>query len=187
MKAVFDIDSAQPPFTRRVVLLGGLSAALAACTQTIMEQNVAQSVTIRRVSVITTNISRYSVRELRISRERFAADLKAEIEGKLGRRQMANGNAELVVSVARVWLKSPAESLFFGGPSFIDTQVTVRRISDGVAISGPMQFSGTSGGRLGGLFGAMGAPSALDDYRTTLAGFATMLNAALFEGGATSY
>ena len=184
----FSPKSPRRLFSRRGILLGGLSVALAACTQTILEPEVAQSVTIRRVSVVMTNTAQYSVRELTISRDRFASDLKTQVERKLGNRFTRNGNAELIIAPKRVWLKTPGESLFIGGPSFIDAEVTVRRISDGATISGPSQFSGMAQQpRMGGIFGAMGAPSAQDDYRLTLEGFADMINAALFEGGATTY
>ena len=162
--------------------------AVAACTQTLMEEGVARSVTVRRISVLTDNITHYSVRGLPISRARFADELRNHIQQELGERAQPAGNAELIVVVKRVWLKSPGESLFMGGPSFIDAEVTVRRVSDGGIIAGPTKFSGVSQQqRLGGIFGAISAPSAQDDYQQTLRGFAIRINQALFEGGATTY
>lgn len=182
-------DSRTKGFTlsRRALLLTGLSVAIGACTQTILEPDVAQSVTIRRVVVLTSDLASYSVRELPISPDQLASDLQSHVEVELGNRRVPNGNADLIISVTRVLLKSPGLSFLAGGPSYINAQVEVRRVSDGAVISGPMTFSGNSGPRMGGIFGAMSAPSAQDDYRMTLKGFAEMINAALFEGGATQY
>ncbi len=174
--------------TRRRVLAGGAILALGACTQTLMEARVAQSVTIRRIVILTNSITQYSVREMAVTRARFAADLERHIRAELGNRVQPDGNAELIVVVKRIWLKSPGQSFLIGGPSFIDADVTVRRIADGLIIAGPTSFSAVSHHRRwGGIIGAMGAPSAQDDYLQTLRGFAVRINEALFEGGTTTY
>ena len=173
---------------RRGVMFGIAAVALTACTQTLMEPAVAQGVTVRRISVLTDNVTHFSVRELAIDRQRFAADLTAAVRSAIGARARGDGNAELIINVNRVWLKSPGESFLLGGPSFVDAEVTVRNVADGTVIAGPTTFSGISSQtRMGGIVGALSAPSAQDDYDHTLQGFATMINEALFEGGTTTY
>lgn len=136
----------------------------------------------------TSEIGQYSVRGLPISQDRFARDLTSEVERQLGSRRRTDGNADLIISVTRVLLKSPELSLIAGGKSFIDAKVLVRRVSDGSAIAGPTVFSGLpEETRMGGIVGVMTAPKALDDYNETIEGFAEMLYEALFEGGTTTY
>ena len=170
---------------RRAVLLAGLATILTGCVQTVVAPDRAAGLSIRNVTVELDALGTYNVRGLPISRQQFAADLADSIDTALGPRRSRAGNTDLVVSVTRVLIKGPEMSLIAGGQSFIDARVTLRNASDGSVISGPKVFSGLSQKtRLGGVIGALSAPSAAQDYRDTVAGFCRMLNAAIFEGGA---
>ena len=174
-------------FNRRV-FCGMLALALAACTQTIMPTETAEGVSIRNVSVSTSELGQMSVRGLPISRQQFATDLTTAIEREISSSRSSSGNANLYVSVTRVLLVSPEQSFLVGGRSFIDAKVRVSRVSDGTLIAGPVVFSGLSDDvRMGGIVGAVTAPDARSDYEATVTGFAEMIREAMFEGGSTIY
>ncbi len=187
-KADLGVGNPGSNMPRRAFLLAALTLPLAACVQTVLTPEVAQDVTIRRVTVRTDQLGQMSVRGLPITPERLASDLQTALEGELGKRMSSSGNADLLISIDRVLLVSPGQSFVIGGRSFIDATVVVTRVSDGARIAGPKTFSGLpEGARPGGIIGAIAEPEAWEDYRTTVSGFATMLEKALFEGGAPIY
>ncbi|MCA0045238.1 hypothetical protein [Celeribacter litoreus] len=174
--------------TRRAVLLSALALGLAACTQTLIEPEVAQSLTIRNIGYSTANLRLMNVRGLPISEQQLVSDLDIAIRRELAPYMSRGGNADLHIDLTRVLLKGPEMSLVAGGNSFIDAKVSVTSVMDGTPVLEPKVFSGMEDEmRWGGIIGAMSAPPAQEDYDNTVNGFAVMLRQALFEGGATMY
>ncbi len=170
---------------RRFIVLG-IAATLSGCVQTVMEAEAARGVTIRAINVDTSRLKAMEIRGLPIAKDRFAKDLEAAIGREIASRRSKSGNADLYVVVTRVHLVSSGQSFMVGGRSFIDASIVVVRRSDGARIGELDKFSGwPEVPRMGGIVGALSAPSPAEDYAATLAGFADMLEDALFEGGSS--
>lgn len=153
--------AAAAPMTRRSLLAGGAALALSTCMQTVMTPELAQTVTIRHVTVSTDELGQFTLRDLPITRAQFASDLDARVTAALAPHRSPRGTADLVISVRRVLLKSPEMALLVGGPSFIDATILVQRVSDGTPIAGPTTFSGTPEEvGMAGLVGVVTSPTA---------------------------
>lgn len=184
---VTTIESNRTGKARGAILAAFVMAGVAGCTQTIMEESVAAGVTIRTVQVDATGANKNSIRGLPLEPAQIEADIRSAVETEIADRRARNGNADLSITVNRLHLVPPEQSFFAGGQSFIDATVTVVG-RDGQTIAGPTKFSGQNeSGRMGGIIGAISAPSPMEDYGNTLTGFAKQIREALFEGGATVF
>ncbi len=171
--------------SRRTALLGALSVPIAGCMQVVMDPEVARDIVVRRVIVDMSAVELLSTRTLPITSSEFGHDLASAVRQELGPRFAETGNADLYLKIKRVFLVSEGYSLMFGGRSFIRASVVVLRAEDRTRVGELKDFTGFPlEARLGGILGAMNTPGPQEDYRATLAGFASMLEDALFEGGA---
>ncbi|OBY25966.1 hypothetical protein [Leisingera sp. JC1] len=121
-------------------------------------------------------------REYTISETQFIQQLDAALTRQIQARGM-NGGTKAVLSVTptKLALVSPGQALVVGGRSQIEGIVTLKT-TQGETLVAPVTIKGfTDELRAGGLIGAMTTPSASEDYRRTLDGFANNVSRKLFE------
>lgn len=156
----------------RILLLLAL-IGLTACTQRLLDDHSAALLTVRNVQIDTSAIEGVKGRKMAfdVPPEQIAADLEAVLREKLG--ASPNGNGDVLVQVKTVRLMSRLQEYALGGASYVTGMITVTDVATGREIVPPTKITGASQRiRIGGIIGAVVAPTAKKDYEQTLKGFA---------------
>lgn len=136
------------------------------------EQVVAPAITANSVTVDVSRFPGIEGRELVRSSQAIAQDLTTALTRSLSGGAVA-GNANVTLQLTSVRLTSPVSAAAFGGPSRIAGILTVTDAADGSVLFGPETVEGTSKTvRVPGAIGVVTSPSAANDYRQTVDGFA---------------
>lgn len=160
------------PIVSRVLILLAL-IGLTACTPRLLDDRAAAVLTIRNVTVDTSAIEGVKGRKMSfdVPPDQIAADITAALTEKLG--AMPTGNGDVLVTVKTVRLMSRLQEYALGGASYIKGEITVTDVATGREIVPATKITGASQRiRIGGIIGAVVAPTAKKDYEQTLKGFA---------------
>ena len=169
--------------TRRSLFALGALVLLAACMEPLADESVTRNLVVRDIYINTDNIEGIEGREIVVSPEKIRADLTMALISELGYRRSDTGNADVVISITKVHLLSPGGSLMIGGNSFIKGVIKVTEVGTGKVLVPATKVTGLSEQkRLGGIIGAMSSPSAANDYRATIIGFARNVKNSLTAG-----
>ncbi|MFT6022878.1 MAG: hypothetical protein ACI9PY_000989 [Ascidiaceihabitans sp.] len=173
-------------FTRRIFSIFAV-LALAACTQqaALVDQNVKSSIYIKSIVINAQTLQKpITGRDLVKTRKQIGADVKAAVTRSVQARGLNGPSpATLHIALTKVQLVSPGQSWAIGGKGFIEGVVSVKSAS-GKDLIAPQTIKGFSEDvRLGGLIGALTAPTAELDYAQTVQGFANGAVRKIFEGG----
>lgn len=144
-----------------------------ACTPRLLDDKAAAVLTVRNVTVDTSEIEGVKGRKMSFDMPpaQIAADITAALREKLA--ASPTGNGDVVVKVQTVRLMSRLQEYALGGASFIKATITVTDVATGREIVPPTKITGASQRlRIGGIVGAVIAPTAKKDYEQTLKGFA---------------
>jgi hypothetical protein len=148
--------------------------ALLGCTAPqMLEDQAAANLVVRNVTVDTAAIAGVAGRKLAfdVPPARINADLTQALARKL--LPTPQGNADVRVTVTEVRLMSRMQEMVLGGASYVKGTLTVTDAATGRQIVTPTKVFATSQRvRIGGPIGAAVAPTAQNDYRETIAGFA---------------
>lgn len=151
------------------------SAPAASATETSTttpEQTIAPAIIANSVKVDVSRFTGIEGRDLALSPEAVAQDVTAALSRALSGGTAA-GNADVTLQLTSVRLTSPVSAAAFGGPSRISGILTVTDAEDGSVIFGPETVDGSSKTvRIPGAIGVVTSPSAENDYRQTVDGFA---------------
>ncbi|MEO9514558.1 MAG: hypothetical protein ABJG55_02370 [Paracoccaceae bacterium] len=168
-------------FSRRTFLTLAAGVFLAACSQApLLAPDAAQDVRIRTVSVDVSGFEGITGREFDVTPEQLQADITAAL-----RRQFAPtnaGNADVAVSVSSVRLVSPGAAFAFGGTSRIAGVVQITNTESGEFILPATEVVGLADGTYapGGVIAALSTKSPENDYKNTVASFASDIKRRLF-------
>jgi hypothetical protein len=147
--------------------------ALTACTPRLLDDKAAAVLVVRNVTVDTSAIEGVKGRKMAFDMppEQIAADITAALREKLG--AVPSGNGDVLVKVQTVRLMSRLQEYALGGASFVKGEITVTDVATGREVVPPTKITGASQRlRIGGIIGAVVAPTAKKDYEQTLKGFA---------------
>lgn len=175
---------------RRTFMALIAATALTACEEhtALIETTVSQNISIVDVQIhpgalpLKADGKVRTGREYALTEEEFNQQLDASLTRQIRARGL-NGPTPAILKVTptKLSLISPGQSFLVGGRSLIEGIVTLESTS-GETLAGPLTVNGfTDELRAGGLLGAMTAPSAAEDYRRTLNGFANNVSRKLFE------
>jgi hypothetical protein len=160
-----------PQVSRFLLLLALIG--LTACTPRLLDDKAAAGLTVRNVTVDTSAIEGVKGRKMSFDMppDQIAADITAALREKLGATPAGNG--DVVVKVQTVRLMSRLQEYALGGASYIKGEITVTDVATGREIVPATKITGASQRlRIGGIIGAVVAPTAQKDYEQTLKGFA---------------
>lgn len=177
-------------FNRRSFLALASAALLAACEEhtALVDPTVSSNINVVDVQINPGSLplkedgTVRTGREYTLSETQFIQQLDAALTRQIQARGM-NGGTKAVLSVTptKLALVSPGQSFVVGGRSQIEGIVTLKT-TQGETLVAPVTVKGfTDELRAGGLIGAMTTPSASEDYRRTLDGFANNVSRKLFE------
>ncbi|WP_299146877.1 hypothetical protein [uncultured Tateyamaria sp.] len=144
---------------------------VAACTQPVLQEGTPQTFVVRNVTVDSTSFTGVSGREISVPTAQVVADVQGALETALARP--GEQTADVLVQLTSVKLTSPGSAAAFGGNSRITAVLSVRDVNTGEVLIPPTQITGFSEfTRVPGVIGAATSPSAGNDYRQTVDGFA---------------
>ncbi len=148
--------------------------ALLGCTAPhMLEDQAAANLVVRNVTVDTSAITGVAGRKMAfdVPPAQINADLTQALQRKLV--PTPQGNADVRITVTELRLMSRMQEMMLGGASYLKGSLSVTDAATGRQIVAPTKVFATSQRvRVGGPIGAAVAPSAADDYRQTIAGFA---------------
>ncbi len=169
-------------FARNILAAGALALVAGCTTQFIRTQGDSAALNIRSVTVDTSNMeTAVSGRELALTRTQLDADLTAALTTELSAASVPSGVAsDVTVTVNSVDLAAVITRAA-GATSSITAVVTVTEEGTGREIVPSTQLTGNSDALRGaGVIGLATAQTVEQDYRGTLAGFASTVREALF-------
>jgi hypothetical protein len=157
-------------YTRRFALFLALSV-LAACTQPVLQTGGSESLVVQNVTVDVSGLSGITGRNITVPPEQIGQDVKVALEKALSRT--GTQNADLAISLTAVKLTSRGSAAAFGGNSRITAILTVTDTDTKAVLVPPTEVTGYSQVvRVPGVIGVATSPTAANDYRQTVDGFA---------------
>jgi hypothetical protein len=171
---------------RRPLLIAfGAALALAACAAEAPDfTGEAGALNVRAVSVDVSGLDNaVTGRDVSVTKAQLQSNLTDALTASLAKSSDPDGiPARVVVVVSGVNLTSPLHAAAAGGPSSIEGLVSVVALDGNRQIVSPKSIKGSSADlRLPGVLGVVTSPSAENDYRGTVAGFAETVRRALFD------
>lgn len=125
---------------------------------------------------VKVDVSEFAAIEGRVvtmSPDEVGQDIATALAEQLAEAPTDAVQADIALALTSVRLTSRGAAFAFGGPSRIEGLLTVIEAKTGAVLFGPETVVGTSETvRLPGVIGVATSPSAANDYRQTVAGFA---------------
>lgn len=167
-------DPSRRAFALRLPLMALAVAGLTGCVTPFVEESVQQSLVVNTITVDASAIKPIGGgREITLTHGQIEKDLKAALTAQMVKPGQGKGNADVRVMVEEIYLVSRGQSFAIGGSSAMTGTLTVTETGTGKVILAPTKVGGASETlRLGGVLGAITAPSAEKDYADTIGGFA---------------
>lgn len=171
---------------RRSTLAAIAALGLAGCATNapLLESDARAIYAVQNVTVNTNRMTGAAVRGRvnEYSHEKVSRDVRATLSQRLKADPRGIRNVDVSVELSRFSLVSPGQSFLIGGASQITGVVMVRDSKTGQVVLERATITGTAKGVYtpGGLAGAISTRSVEDDYRNTIAGFATDVERHLF-------
>ncbi|MEO9898803.1 MAG: hypothetical protein ABJD13_21380 [Paracoccaceae bacterium] len=168
-------------FNRRTFLTLAAGTLLAACSQApLLSPGAAEGVRIRSVSVDVSGFEGVTGREFNVTADQLQADVLAELRKQLA--PSGEGTADVAVSISSVQLVSPGAAFAFGGPSRIAGVVQITNTESGEFILPATEVVGLADGTYvpGGVIAALATKNPENDYKNTVASFASDIKRRLF-------
>ena len=158
---------------RRAAALLSLLTLLGCTAPHMLEDQAAANLVVRNITVDTSAITGVAGRKMAfdVTPAQINADLTQALQRKLV--PTARGNADVRVTVTELRLMSRMQEMMLGGASYVKGTLSVTDAVTGAQIVVPTAVLATSQRvRVGGPIGAAVAPTAQNDYRETMDGFA---------------